>query len=45
MSTFLLECLRNSEDANFDHLCLSSLKSYAFDETAVTIIRDGMLDE
>ena len=45
MSTFLLECMRNSEDANFDHLCLAILKQFAFDETTVTFLKEGMLHE
>ena len=45
MSSFILECLRNSEDANFDHLCLASIKPYAFDEAAVTMLKNGMLHE
>ena len=45
MSTFLLECLRNSEDTNFDHFCISSMKSFAHDEAAVTLLKNGMLHE
>ena len=45
MSTFLLDCLRNSEDANFDHLCISSMKPFAHDEAAITVLKNAMLHE
>ena len=45
ISTFILECMRNSDDTNFDHLCLASIKPYAFDEAAVTMLKEGMLDD
>ena len=45
MSRFLVECLRNSNDANFDSLIINTLKSYAFDEGAVTLLKTAMLDE
>lgn len=45
MSNFLIECLKNSVDQNFDHLCLATLKQYAFDEAAVTMLRQAMLDD
>jgi len=44
MSDFLIECMMsNAEDANFDHLCLNTLKSFAFDERSITIIKNAML--
>ena len=45
MSNFLLDCIRNSQDDNFDHFCLSTLKSYAYDEQAIQLIKNAMLDE
>ena len=44
-STFLLNCLRNSQDMNFDHLVIGTIKMYAFDQTAVDMIKQGMLHE
>ena len=44
-STFLMDCLRNSQDENFDHLIISTIKMYAFDEAAVDVIKQGMLSE
>ena len=45
MSNFLLSCLRNSEDANFDHLCIATIKQFAHDEVAVTVLKNGMLHD
>ncbi len=44
MSQFLMECLRNSYDQNFDVSIINSWKKYAFDEGAVTLIKSAMLD-
>ena len=46
VSEFLIDCMRqNEDDSNFDSLCLNTLKSFAFDEQAITILKNAMLDE
>ena len=45
MSAFLIECIRNSNDPDFDHLCVATLKQFAFDEMAVSLIREAFVSE
>lgn len=45
VSEFLIACLIKSEDSDFDHLILATIKFYAFDEPAVLILKQAMLDE
>ena len=46
VADFLWSCMRNNQfDQNFDHLCLNTLKSFAFDEISIRRITDAMLDE
>ena len=40
-----MECLRKSNDPNFDAFIVNSLKKYAFDEGAVSLIKTAMLDD
>jgi len=45
VSNFLLDCLINSEDGNFDSFCLNTLKAFVADERSVTLLKQAMLDE
>ena len=45
VSSFLIECLRNSEDDNFDHLILATIKNFAFDWTTVSLLKEAILHE
>lgn len=46
VADFLWSCMRNNEgDPNFDHLCLNTLKWFAFDGRSVEILKAAMLHE
>lgn len=46
IANFLWSCMRNnSDDLNFDNLCLNTVKSFAYDSHSVEIIKAAMIHE
>ena len=45
MASFLIACIRESDDDNFCHMCLEEMKYHAFDLESVMLIKSWLQQE